>query len=969
MEEFTRDKEIVVLGFSSGEFEKVYEACPYAKRYHLVNYSGHVIESEGWALWNGALVKRKYSFLGDRIKIYQEDAENVDKMFPAKSQKIVIANGIFSDDFSTQEKDVRTVRAIKTILASDGIGVIRISVTVGTEYPVRPRVTDAVFKEALTDSKLVFEFGAKEDFLSPMIVFQMDGTMTSNKIPLESGNRETRFVSREMIVPSNGMVLDDILEALRRLKAFPDTPEGVLQYQQQIDELDLRNRQSKDEHEEQSYQFFQGMSWDQWAGVFQGFLVNKKTSIYHYFHFLDQRVAAKSFNAFIEESSKTDKDSLLLFFSFLGNLLHAERVLEDVIAKGIKGVGLSDLAPIREEIAFIRVFQDRWRIHSKATTASPATRLVGEETDRAMIDRNESGVHQLIRIKFLYPLLKAAEMPNSAVNFQEGWAMPGIAGTDNQSNPPRILISNWLEDKYYFESKTDIGVISDIQMAYFIAHEMAHIKRRHLVNSLENEIEATKDALVILLNAGYSLEEIRQIVVPFILKIPVLHDQARREGALIISEAQDMERRHTHLYDELADAAGKNLDAVEKIRAIQGKAPLKDGAMTVEEQALKAAKASDSEHVRYFKMVLKGLFNKGLFDFSPNQSWDLLKRFFYGRKVLNMRPNDITKVLKAEGIKAESLTQGFSQTMPFNEDSYDDVIDINAVEGENNDAQAKQDNYRMFSKELKRILKEGGRFHLGTYTENALLIKALDEQGFERLDFKIEGAFDYHVFINHKVDPQKLDFTIPVKDALSCIQKSLQEIDDQDTPVWFFGSSAKYGVRWDHDVDLTVAKHGIGAIDFHQNGNWGHMFAQKLVKNLFRGRKFTTDFQDLSFSEFSEKNRLDQLRHGVVYRITANEVTEIRNEKRLGRYLAVDSNAVRNKAKPKKPSGPGGIDLNPAQMSMKVKKEGEDFKFEFNGQTFDAAQVSGATFTIRAMTPVADLPQLLGLDTNGFRGD
>jgi curved DNA-binding protein CbpA len=57
----------------------------------------------------------------------------------------------------------------------------------------------------------------------------------------------------------------------------------------------------------------------------------------------------------------------------------------------------------------------------------------------------------------------------------------------------------------------------------------------------------------------------------------------------------------------------------------------------------------------------------------------------------------------------------------------------------------------------------------------------------------------------------------------------------------------------------------------------------------------------------------------------------------------------------------GGIDLNPAQMSMQVKKEGQDFKFDFNGTEIDAAQVTGVTFTIRTMTPVINLQQILGL--------
>jgi len=57
----------------------------------------------------------------------------------------------------------------------------------------------------------------------------------------------------------------------------------------------------------------------------------------------------------------------------------------------------------------------------------------------------------------------------------------------------------------------------------------------------------------------------------------------------------------------------------------------------------------------------------------------------------------------------------------------------------------------------------------------------------------------------------------------------------------------------------------------------------------------------------------------------------------------------------------GGIDLNPAQMSMQVKKEGQDFKFYFNGSEIDAAQVTGATFSIRSMTPVTNLLLALGL--------
>ena len=62
-----------------------------------------------------------------------------------------------------------------------------------------------------------------------------------------------------------------------------------------------------------------------------------------------------------------------------------------------------------------------------------------------------------------------------------------------------------------------------------------------------------------------------------------------------------------------------------------------------------------------------------------------------------------------------------------------------------------------------------------------------------------------------------------------------------------------------------------------------------------------------------------------------------------------------------KPSPEGGIDFNPAQMSMQVKGRGEDFKFDWNGQTFDAAQITGVTFKIETMTTVTDLSLALGL--------
>jgi hypothetical protein len=61
-------------------------------------------------------------------------------------------------------------------------------------------------------------------------------------------------------------------------------------------------------------------------------------------------------------------------------------------------------------------------------------------------------------------------------------------------------------------------------------------------------------------------------------------------------------------------------------------------------------------------------------------------------------------------------------------------------------------------------------------------------------------------------------------------------------------------------------------------------------------------------------------------------------------------------------SDPGGIDLNPAQLNMQIKNGGEDFKFDSNGITIDAAQVTGATFTILDLKPISNLSSALGLN-------
>jgi hypothetical protein len=108
------------------------------------------------------------------------------------------------------------------------------------------------------------------------------------------------------------------------------------------------------------------------------------------------------------------------------------------------------------------------------------------------------------------------------------------------------------------------------------------------------------------------------------------------------------------------------------------------------------------------------------------------------------------------------------------------------------------------------------------------------------------------------------------------------------------------------------------------------------------------------------KARLDANNDAANARRLEVYINSIENINHRGPKKKISTNEI--------PKAPGGIDFNPAQMSMRVKKDGQDFKFNFNGTQIDAAQavtprwvVTGVTFTIRTMTPVRDLPLILGL--------
>ena len=122
------------------------------------------------------------------------------------------------------------------------------------------------------------------------------------------------------------------------------------------------------------------------------------------------------------------------------------------------------------------------------------------------------------------------------------------------------------------------------------------------------------------------------------------------------------------------------------------------------------------------------------------------------------------------------------------------------------------------------------------------------------------------------------------------------------------------------------------------------------------------EYDDNTLPMIKALEQLPEFRRVSSYYPKLNSADSIRETRRnimrvLGDFVQVKTSKV-DKAMN---SEPGGIDLNPAQMSMQVNKDGQDFKFDFNGTGIDAAHVTGATFTIHTMTPATNLPLILGL--------
>jgi hypothetical protein len=176
--------------------------------------------------------------------------------------------------------------------------------------------------------------------------------------------------------------------------------------------------------------------------------------------------------------------------------------------------------------------------------------------------------------------------------------------------------------------------------------------------------------------------------------------------------------------------------------------------------------------------------------------------------------------------------------------------------------------------------------------------------------------------------------------------KETKPVDKTETILKVKRTAVLFGSKWDNKQLRTDAMHSI--LVFH-----GLLPA------------------DGSITKITDENNLRKLATAVFFNNAPNgpglyswysknrEKINKPEEIPLGVFIANDLGFVDDALMK---TNTGGIDLNPAQMSMQIKNDGEDFKFNINGTVIDAAQVIGAAFTIQTITPVTNLSQILGLN-------
>ncbi|MFH1996114.1 MAG: hypothetical protein ABIJ27_03840 [Candidatus Omnitrophota bacterium] len=128
LNEFTAGGEVLILGAMIEEFHELYELCPDASMFHLVNYSPREARNVADYAWN------RFPELRARVKVYNIDATDIGEQIDAGSIRFVRVSGVLSDEYSDEEHNDAILEAVLTAASSGGLVVVRLSPGKGHDW-------------------------------------------------------------------------------------------------------------------------------------------------------------------------------------------------------------------------------------------------------------------------------------------------------------------------------------------------------------------------------------------------------------------------------------------------------------------------------------------------------------------------------------------------------------------------------------------------------------------------------------------------------------------------------------------------------------------------------------------------------------------------------------------------------------------------------------------------------------------
>ena len=183
---------------------------PHARTYHLINYSRKDTIQEAKSIWKDFPdeVKR-------RVRIYNIDAEDIDKNIPLQSIRYMRAAGMFYDNPGNQAKNRNMLHAIRRVVSPDGLVIVRFSAASRFDSDDRRSSHQQFIKELTSTAKLLSDAGFH-------IVFRNSQSASSSSIVSSVSSQTTGgidFDPANLNLNTKGNVFFDLpLETIRQFQ-------------------------------------------------------------------------------------------------------------------------------------------------------------------------------------------------------------------------------------------------------------------------------------------------------------------------------------------------------------------------------------------------------------------------------------------------------------------------------------------------------------------------------------------------------------------------------------------------------------------------------------------------------------------------------------------------------------------------------------------------------------------------------